>query len=1009
MSSEGMSMPFFSIVIPAYNNEKYLPGCLDSVLSQSFPDWEAIVVVDGSPDGCAVIARAYAAKDRRVRVIDKAKNEGVHLARLSGVEASEGRYIYLLDADDELPAEALVQLHDALEGTDADMLHFGINVIGVDINESERSSFEAYINKKVRTLEGAEICAAAYNPDMGYLQDWRVTQRVYSAGLLKASYDAMVKERLGRAQDGYEYFVISSLAKKQDTVADLIALDYYYGRGVNGDAKLGAEKFLKSARDFQCAIDAINGYADSFGERDLSIEARGASEKLTQLLMNDWHARMTDEDKVAVIPELADVIGRENLSTELVRFVRDDAYSAWCGGARLGGDSPLWEWLEIAKELREGLPESEEYATMEAAAQRHLQDNYTRSKTWEGYAKQPIRIFVSTHKPAQFFESEILQPVQVGAVRPNNTPIGCALMDSTGENISHLNPMYCELTTQYWAWKNVDAEYYGFCHYRRYFDFSPERHEENAWGEIMWPRIDEDSQKEFLLDDENITREVEGYDVITTEFKDLREFPADYETPLEHYEAAPHLRIEDLERTMDILREMHPDYAEDVDEFLGGNTSCFCNMFIMRKEIFQEYCSWLFPILQRFMDETDMSRYDKEMLRTPGHLSERLLNIFYRHHVRVGANWKTKQVQCVHFEHPDPIGDLPPVQAPDGRRVIPVVLAADDNYVPMLTTTIISMLKNASRKYFYDVIVFERNISAGRQGLMRDFFAPFDHARVRFVDVSPFIEKYHLVTNNEHISLETYYRFLIQGLLPYYDKVLYLDSDLIVEGDVAELYRVKMGDNLIAAARDVDYLGNLNMKFGDRMRYTEEVLKLEDPYGYFQAGVLVLNTKALREFKSVDEWLRIASGSEFIYDDQDILNAYCQGRVTYLDNAWNVMNDCGGRIANVFSFAPADVYDAYLSARALPKVVHYAGFEKPWKTFRCDESERYWRYARETPFYEELLSLLTGPSQPAEAAAMPPRAIGESNPLRRVMDPLMPLGSRRREVAKSIGRALRGR
>ena len=1002
-------MPFFSIVIPAYNNDEFLPGCLESVLAQSFADWEAVVVVDGSPDRCGAIAKDYASRDPRVKVIDKKRNEGVHLARTSGVEASSGQFIYLLDADDAIPAEALQQLHDALEGADADMLHFGISVVGVDVDEGERRLFESYINKKVETLEGADICAAAFSPEMGYLQDWRVTQRVYSADLLKSAYDVMVKERLGRAQDGYEYFVISTLAQKQVTIADLVALSYYYGRGVNSAAALGVEKFIKSAQDFQAAIDAIMSYQSSLPGNAFATEARGAADKLVQLLMNDWHARLSDEDKIAVIPDLADIIGRDYLSIELMRFVRDDAYALWCGGGTLDGSSPLWEWFEVARELREGLPQSGEYDAMEAGAERHLQDNYTRFKAWEGYAKQPVRIFVSTHKPAQFFESDILQPVQVGAVRSGNTPIGCAFMDSTGDNISHLNPMYCELTTQYWAWKNCDAEYYGFCHYRRYFDFGSERHEENAWGEIMWPYIDEKSQREFGLDDENIARAIEGYDVITTEFKDLRDFPADYETPLEHYDAAPHLRIEDLERTMDILKEMHPDYAEDVDEFLNGNTSCFCNMFIMRKKIFQDYCAWLFPILQRFMDETDMSHYDKEMLRTPGHLSERLLNIFYRHHMRIGAGWKTKQVQCVHFVHPEPKKELAPASPEDGRHVIPVVLAADDNYVPMLTTTIYSFLKNASRSYFYDVIVFERNIMPSRKAMMQEFFSVFDYARVRFVDVGASIEKYNLVTNNEHISLETYYRFLIQGLLPFYDKVVYLDSDLVVEGDIAELYRTKMGDSLIAGVVDVDFLGNLNMKHGDRMDYAREVLKLSNPYGYFQAGVLVLNTKKLRAFKDVDEWLRIASDSTFIYDDQDILNAFCQDRVTYLDNAWNVMNDCGGRIANVFSFAPAEVYDAYLAARKQPKVVHYAGFEKPWKTYRCDESERYWKYARETPFYEELLSLLSGPVVPPPGPVLPPRAMGENNPLRRVVDPFMPPGSRRRELAKSVGRALRGR
>ncbi len=231
-----------------------------------------------------------------------------------------------------------------------------------------------------------------------------------------------------------------------------------------------------------------------------------------------------------------------------------------------------------------------------------------------------------------------------------------AFHDDDGENISERNPLYCELTTQYWAWKNIDAQYYGFCHYRRYFDFSEERHVENAFGEVMAGRIDEASQKRFALDDESVRAAVEGYDVITTEFKDLRRFPSAGSTPREHWKSAKALIPTDFDKMMGILVDRHPDYAEDVQAYMDGNFSRFCNMFIMRKEIFHDYCAWLFPLLEEFVSTVDFSRRSIEALRTPGHLAERLLNVYLSHAERMGKNWKTKQVQCVHFEHPGPRG-----------------------------------------------------------------------------------------------------------------------------------------------------------------------------------------------------------------------------------------------------------------------------------------------------------------------------------------------------------------
>lgn len=1004
-------MPLFSIVIPAYKNERYLAGCLESVLSQSCEDLECVVVVDGSPDASSSVVAEYGAKDQRVRLIDKKENEGTHRARMSGVEASRGDYIYLLDADDELPPDALSSLRDALVvEPDADMLHYGINVVGVDINEAERSSFEEYINRPCDDLNGAEILAAACASDMGYLQDWRVTQRVYSRELLQRAFAAMTRDRLGRAQDGYEYFVIASMARRQVTRNDIVALDYFYGRGINGDAGLSPDAFLKSARDFQATIDAIAAFSEQ--RQGQIVSAReGAVTKLLELLMNDWHARLSNEDKLAVLDELAGVIGADALSAELMRFVRDDAYALWCTDGVLGEGSQLEAWAAAARSLRDGLGRSERYEAMRDDAERHLASLRLRTERWSTYENQPVRIFVSTHKDVNFFQGDVLQPVQVGASLRSGS-IRHALRDDAGENISDLNPMYCELTTQYWAWKNVDAEYYGFCHYRRYFDFSPVRHSENPWGEIIADRICDETQREYRLDDASIREAVEGYDVITTEFKDLRRFPADYSTPHEHYEKAPQLNIDDLDRCMRIVAEMHPDYAEDVEAYLRGNTSCFCNMFIMRKGIFQDYCAWLFPILERFLAESDMSRYSREGMRTPGHLAERLLNIYYNHHMRIGAGWRTKQLQCVHFERPERSYELQEVHSPRYLPVVPVVLAADDNYVPMLTTTIYSMLKNASTSFHYDVVVIGRDIPAERRSVMSRFLSRFPNMTLRFVDPNPIVDAYELKTNNAHIGIETYYRFLIQELLPFYDKVLYLDSDLVVEGDVSELFSSDLGDDLLAAVHDIDFLGNLNLDDGVRMRYSKEVLRLDDPYGYFQAGVLLLNTRALRGLCTVGEWLEAVSNSKFIYDDQDVLNSRCQGRVRYLDYRWNVMNDCRGRVGKLFSIAPASVYDAYLASREDPAIVHYAGADKPWNCVRCDEAARFWAYARETPFYEELVRSLSGVGGDGEkgpVAKALSRAASAGSPLRKAAEPLFPVGSRRRELAKRIVRAARGR
>lgn len=1009
-----MIVPFFSLVVPAYNNSKYLPECFDSLINQDFEDWEAIIVIDGSPDDSSAVAASYATKDSRFVVLDEQENVGLHLARKKGVAIASGSYSFFLDADDSMNPGALRQLSEFVKANrDADVYHFGIEVIPEgDTTPDQARDFGVFLNKDYETLEGADILYRSFDPLGDFDRDWRVTQRIYSTKLLKDGFDMMTSDRLERAEDCYEYFVLASLASKEVTDSSFEPYRYYYGRGVTGFGGLSTERFLKSAEQFKDCYEHTIAYAKTSGHDDWIRCACGAKEKLLDLLMNDWMARVSDENKEEAALGLASLLGKMEIAAQLMRISRDLSYSALMEDGK-GDDGIKSKCLyDTAVSLVDYSSEdrfaTSGYKTCEAAARRHIADYEAREVLREKQVTQPIRIFVSTHRDAAFFDSAILQPVQVGAQNASVRFPGM-FHDDEGDNISELNSMYCELTTQYWAWKNVDAEYYGFCHYRRYFDFSSNRHTENAYGEIIEEYIDEANQRKYCLDDASIEKMVRQYDVITTEIKDLSKFPGDVGTPRAQYHAAPRLVDADLDRVIGILKEMHPEYSQDADAFLDGGLSCFCNMFIMRKDIFFDYCAWLFPILERFVAQTDMTLYSKEALRTPGHLSERLFNIYYQHHVRIGSGWKTKQLQCVRFECPERVYDLLPPGDSGLMPVVPVVFAADGNYVPMLTATIHSMLANASPDYYYDIVVLERGISGEDQRIMRQVYAKPGKVSLTFYNVGCIVESYDLATNNAHISIETYYRFLVQELLPHYDKVLYLDSDLIVQGDVSQLFETELGNNLLAAVRDLDFLGNINMKDGKRMQYAKTVLGMKDPYAYFQAGVLVLNTAAMRSFHGVEEWLKLAGDPRYIYNDQDILNAECEGRVHFLDYRWNVMTDCAGRIANVFSYAPNDVYEAFLESRKDQLITHYAGFEKPWKFKHCDRSALYWKYARQTPFYERLVRMFCGQAGDENYYDDHEYAIDKNNPMRRLIDPIMPYGSRRREVVKAAVRKVRGR
>lgn len=1041
-----------SVVIPAYGNAELVPNCLESLLRQDFASWEAVVVNDASPDEMSEVLRSYADKDERFVVVEKTVNEGRHLARKTGTEHANGEFVMYLDADDELVDETVLgKLNAAVESaSDADVIRFGLAVETENgTPDSAAEGFVAWSNYPCGSLLKDKISFAAFHDRGGFAVPWHVTHRLFKMDLAKRAFASMTGERLERAEDAYEFLVIASLAQHEVERCDIMGYLYHMGFGVTNVTALSADRFMRESAAIKDCYEIAAAYADSFGDFDLHGVALGFKHKLLESMGNDLNSRVATEEREEAERRFTELVGPAEAACEYYRFLRDLAYDHLVNDVLPAPDDEVFRLEKLAAETfaqATDAAEIERCKTFKEPADSHVRDLRKRIRNSKGVRKalrglvmpvynkirhrtdfgernasmsEPsttdfaddsvgqsavsdctIRIFAATHRRTAAFESSIIEQIQVGSgnakERFENT-----LHDDEGDNITELNPLYCELTAQYWAWKNVDADYYGFCHYRRYFDFSDVEHEENSWGEVMEKVIDKRTQAEYGLGDAAIRRAIEGYDVVTTRNQDLQAIYGGFSTPLEHWSAAPDLHDQDLIDTMAILELRHPDYAPDVEAYLRGNRSRFCNMFIMRKAVFDEYCAWLFPLLDDFMQVWDKSRCNREALRTPGHLSERLLNIFLMHKERTGANLKVKEVQCVHFEKTDAF--IPPCEITadqaGGRPIVPVVLAADDNYAPMLATTAYSMLKNASADRFYHVVVLTTDISPRNQEIMRGFLEPAAPCAVDFVSVERLIDGYDLTTSNRHISIETYYRFLIQDVLPFYDKVLYLDSDLIIEGDVAELFDTDVEGNCLAAVIDVDYLGNLNMG-PDRMAYTRDVLGLKDPYSYFQAGVLVMNTAELRKTASVAKWLEIAQNPAFIYNDQDILNVYCEGRVVYLDPAWNVMIDGCNRIQAACSHAPADVFNAYLGARTRERIIHYAGADKPWTVRKCDRGERYWAYVRETPYYEQLLMMGSFLSMTTELRKSTVRMAKDK--MWPIIDVIVPPRSRRRDLLRPV-------
>lgn len=225
-----------------------------------------------------------------------------------------------------------------------------------------------------------------------------------------------------------------------------------------------------------------------------------------------------------------------------------------------------------------------------------------------------IKLFLCCHNKFEIVPP-LFEPMQCGAAL--NPAVEGTVSDFNGDNISNKNREYCELTAHYFAWKNIEADYYGFCHYRRFFSINKK---------IKKPYISKKtiSAKEYK---EYFGNEQMWYDLITSNDiivprrelmeKNVRDYYCDYKY---HYK-------EDLSLFMDILSRKAGFLDKTAEKYLSQNKEYFCNMFIMKKEYFNEYCDILFSVLEEF-DEKKTLHGDFQSDRTDGFLAELFTGIY---------------------------------------------------------------------------------------------------------------------------------------------------------------------------------------------------------------------------------------------------------------------------------------------------------------------------------------------------------------------------------------------
>mgnify|MGYP000781351188 CR=1 FL=1 len=269
---------------------------------------------------------------------------------------------------------------------------------------------------------------------------------------------------------------------------------------------------------------------------------------------------------------------------------------------------------------------------------------------------------------------------------------------------------------------------------------------------------------------------------------------------------------------------------------------------------------------------------------------------------------------------------------------IPVNLcfAANEKYARHLAAALYSVLKNRDTKRLYDVLILHKDISEESQKRILEMEKE-GNVFIRFISMEQY-EKQVAYDVGAYYSVETNYRlFLFGEMFAKYDRILYLDCDLIVEGDISGLYDVELGDCEAAAVRSEDFRLLSKIKkpiFMDRFpynvdNYRTDALGMKTPENYFNAGVLVMDLKKVRQRITQKQVFEILHCHNYYYNDQDVLNMLFDGRVHPVDFRWNYTTFVAGHLQS--GNCNSEKLFADLQ-RENPAIIHYVGRRKPWTT-----------------------------------------------------------------------------
>jgi lipopolysaccharide biosynthesis glycosyltransferase len=293
---------------------------------------------------------------------------------------------------------------------------------------------------------------------------------------------------------------------------------------------------------------------------------------------------------------------------------------------------------------------------------------------------------------------------------------------------------------------------------------------------------------------------------------------------------------------------------------------------------------------------------------------------------------------------------------------IPIVFASDDYFVPYMSAMMQSIMENADKNRKYNFFVLHQNISTFNIELLKQQCLFFSNFNIDFINVAHyFVKSKFFIENRSDITIETYFRLVIPYIFTEYEKVIYLDGDMICCTDIAQLYEIDLGNNLLASTRDILGVGTY-YRYGKNGKYEQKeicdgIVALKNKDNYFLNGLLIFNIK--KWTIPIDELFNFAASRKWLVHDQDILNVLCEGKALLLPLIYQFTDfSQDDDFHYCLNYLPENIKREYFDAQKNIKIIHFnTSIKKPWNmSVYVPYFALFWKYATRTPFIDVIIA-----------------------------------------------------